>query len=102
MEMIKVSAAGIRTLLQFCFDGHTVNRAGLKLARRRFVAVAYAIKPDALNKGKALSLRELGEMVGVEPRQLRRLAKHFMAQWGFKAHVQPVKRKRRLTSRTPK
>jgi len=85
------------TLLQFCFDGQTVNRAGLKLATQRLIAIVHAINPDALSdKGKPLSLRELSELpfVSATPAQLRRMSLAWLKQWGFKVHVKPVKRKR--------
>lgn len=99
-DEIEFAAKGFKTMLQFCWDGVTLepDGVGLRTALRRFVAIAHHLCPDVL-RGEAMTKTRRGKLRRVDggpltiaqlasqpqistyPKQLEKMAAEFMARW---------------------
>jgi hypothetical protein len=107
-----IAARGLRELILFCFHGEKLTKggAGFRRALQRFIGVSHSVHPEMfvsgtgrklqsprmLNGAPRLSLAKVSKFAHLrcKPKELKRLAKEFHDQWGFKVHVSPAKTQR--------
>ena len=95
-HMMKVAARGLYEVFSYCFQGQSLdNDRDLRVAVRRFVAVAWLIQPGLLkdSAGKCMTLEELASLSFLDCTKcsLSLKAQAFGKRWGFVASIQKRK-----------
>jgi hypothetical protein len=103
-ELRHIGAKGLTEFWAFMIKGPITKRGALKSVAQRLIAVTHLINPELLSAsgsgtkgrfrpGPPLRLRELAELAGCRTRDLRKFQRQFLAAWGFRVRVQPIRRK---------
>lgn len=91
--LVRVASRGLYELFHYCFAGRRLDRpAEMLMVMRRFVAVAWLIRPEMLKgrSGKVLTLEDLSALPFVKCSRcaLSLKAQAFSKRWNFHARVQ--------------